>query len=419
MSKLSAILIIVINIILLHSCTSSSKNNILNMLEDEPDILEEVDIQLTQNEIEGNLEPAVGMKSHELLLTDVYDEKSAVEDFHSIIEEAQKENPNYQIIEEIYENGYIKEVAKIIDKEYRKWFDSRICNYIKIGQNNNKYSKLDKLLESTLMLLFRTAIQYELSLSYDNKIFELKTSDGGSPNHWDKAYIYSKVFETALNNAYEHSGDEALSFSEIESHFIKGSYYVYEFDNDSCISLYIESQRIEKKIMKAFFIMLSKYIDMIINDKFNKDYESVITNVIHARGYFDMLSYGIGNDNMRGLILKEIGKTMTLKKDIVINNTIIYIFYNEMELNLYKLKQTTTRNMTLKIVWEAYFLYYIFEDYYSEKMGAEAVSTLQDEWAYLITVCKEMSRDSINYSVNKILDILSTYQSSIEISTYQ
>ena len=253
-------------------------------------------------------------------------------------------------------------------------------------------------------------------------VFYDKTSIG-SPNHWDKAYVYFKTMRPLIESACEYSGEKSILESEFEKNFTNGAIYVYSKDQDSQLSLYIQAQSIEKKLIKVLFINMLKYLDTILLKKKAKpiEFDHILKSVIYARCLFTTLSENIGNEEVKTAIIKEIGKSMTFDKKVIIDNVILYVFCNEIEKSLretvFESQNDEYHNTLQKAIWEAYFYYSIFDFDYKIRMGEQETEMFKKEWAYLINVTKDFNHiEDLKRSIETIFNHIYKYKASMIFS---
>lgn len=396
----------------------SSNDNFFNNYYNENITMENVNTSLTEEEIEGNVEAPEEIETHKLLLTNTQEEIIIVNKYYYIMMELSSDDINYEKIESIYLDSKLQNLIEKLDNYYKSSINKKIKNYIKLGIKSSKTNYFDKLILITLTKVIKNTVFFEIEQLENDEIFNNKSSVG-APNVWDKAYIFFSVMYPLIESAYRYIEKEDISTESLEKAFINGSIFAYNKDNNSKMMLFIESQRIRKKILKIFFINMLKYVDLIISEKEkeNINFDNVLVNLVMARGYYEIFSERLGNKKVKTFITKEISKTFTINRDFILSFTILYIFYMELEKNLDKsilYFDYEINELMLKLVWEAYFYYTIYEFDFEERMGKEKSEILKDEWIYLITVTKLSDKTKMEVSIEKIKNILKEYNILLE-----
>jgi hypothetical protein len=413
------ILIIVYSIsINLIFCSSSNsvKDNVLSELGVKND---DVDTNLTEEEIDADTLKAPDFASKELSLTNTKKEENILKGFHQIQKIAGREEIDYDRISDTYYQTGLRDITLKLDSYNRTSYDPEIRNYIELGKTN--IENADLKLINTLAKVFKEGLYYQLSLAVDEDIFFDKTSLG-SPNHWDKAYVYFQALDKWIRDAAFYLNDNDLSMETIEKHFEAGSVLVYQNTKDAHISLYIEAQRIEKKIMKTFFVNMIENLNLIIKEKTQPkpDYDRMLSLIIKARKSFETFSRIIGNEEVKRMILKEMGKTFTIDPENIINNCIFFIFYQEIEnilINMINvLSSNDDKDRPLMMAWEAYFYYIIFRFDYKNRLGEEKAEQIEKIWSSLILSTEKGNLYLSQNAIDLIGDYLEEYLKLLEIS---
>ncbi len=377
-------------LIVINSCSggNSINDNVLTELGIKNN---KVNTNLTEEEISAEKLKAPEVISEELSLTNTKKEEQILLGYHKIVEIAGMEDINFDNISETYSQSGLRDITIRMDNLNRTSYDPEIRDYIRLGKKDIENSEL-KLI-NTIAKVFNDIIHHQLSLAVNEDIFYDKTSIG-SPNHWDKAYIYFKAMDKWIRNASNYLNDETLNFEKIESHFKAGSVLVYQNTEEAHTSLYIESERIKKKVNKVFFVNMIENLQSIKEEKTSSDidYERILRLIINSRSAFETFSRTLGNIDIKKLILKEIGKTFSINPNVIINNTIFYIFYYELNNILINLQDVLSsdidiikENNPVLIAWDAYFYYTIFNFDFIEKMGEDESDKINYLWASLIS----------------------------------
>ncbi len=381
---------------------SSNNNNFDNF--DSSYLKEDVNTSLTEAEIKGNPDKIPNEKTSKLLSTDINKEKGVINAYTQIISLSSKSN-NYDNISKIYSESGFEEETIFLDKYYRTNYNSKIKEYIRLGSQKQK--NVDKKLNNILLKVIKNALFYEMDMSISDNVFSDK-SYIGSPNHWDKAFTYFQAFYPLINQ------QDNLKIT-LDNYFSNGADYVYNTDSESQLLLFIESERIKKKLILTFYNEMVKYIDVIIEErnKGKNNYDIILENIIYAGGLFDLLSDNIGDISEKNTIIKEINNTFRTNKELILSKTIKDIFLKEIDnqiLNFLKAFQGEFKKKSLFPLWSAYFFYSIIETDYYNRFGQSESENLTNEWVYLITVAKQNNKTQAYLSLENVLKKLNAYK---------
>jgi hypothetical protein len=397
-------------------CSTTKENNDDDTIPDNSNNIEDVNTNLTDNEFDGIIDFAPDFETHKLLLTNTRDVKVIVNIYYQIVGILYSDNVDYVELKTLYKDGAISDKVIELDKIYRTSYDRRILNYFRLGAGG--IDNIEMRIGTLLLRVMKNALFLEIKKTTVEKEFKDKTSIG-SPNHWDKAYEYYKAFIPIIEKAYEYSDEEDIRVEFFEDHFLNGAYYVYNKDEESRQALCIESNRLKNKIIKALFLNTIKHIELIEKEKSKPkiDYKKVSQNVIYATGYFKILSDTMDNENIKLFIIREINKTFTIKKDIVLINAILYLFHSKSYTLLSRISRefySLSNDELTDIVWNAYFYYSIFNFDYETRIGEEKTKKLKTLWASLIKSVQEKNYEKSIGLARNIIEYLMEYKITVE-----
>lgn len=401
-------------IIVFSQCSTANNND--TSIKDKNNI-QDIDTNLTSDELKGVIDFAPDFETHQLLLTNTEKVKDIVNIYYEIISILYLETVDYVKLKTLYQNSAISNKVVELDTIYKHSYHLKILNYFGLGENGLK--NINIKIETLLIRILKDAMFLEISQAIDDKNFENKTTKG-SPNHWDKAYEYYKALIPTVEKAYNYWSEDDIKIENFEKHFLNGANYVYDKNEKAKQLLYIESERIEKKVIKALFLNMIRNITFIEEEKAKTDinYDKVLKNVIYAKGYFKSLSDTLKDDNdIKQFVVREISKTFTMKKDTVVIKTILHLFYNQsynLLINIGNEFHKLSHNELVNTTWNAYFYYTIFNFDYERRLGKDTALRLDKLWATLIKSIQEKKYDDSIILTNEITEYLLKYKKNIE-----